>query len=174
MQRSHSVYALLLFILTIALDYAITHKLTPFISMQNHYSLCYREEEREMFPTLEVSARTEQKYAVRDAQRMTRCSASAPHPGVHSARACSRVPSKTRRCAARQTRTPTIFYLRRHLTSSALVALPKLSTSASFRSSSAGTREPSGSTAHRVSHHNLVLAWMSSRRKRALVWRRFQ
>ncbi|KAJ7906908.1 NADP-dependent oxidoreductase domain-containing protein [Mycena leptocephala] len=32
--------------------YAITNKLTPFISMQNHYSLLYREEEREMFPTL--------------------------------------------------------------------------------------------------------------------------
>ena len=37
-------------------DYAITHNLTPFISMQNHYSLLYREEEREMFPTLKVSA----------------------------------------------------------------------------------------------------------------------
>ena len=35
-------------------DYAITHNLTPFISMQNHYSLIYREEEREMFPTLKV------------------------------------------------------------------------------------------------------------------------
>ena len=35
-------------------DYAITNKLTPFISMQNHYSLLYREEEREMFPTLKV------------------------------------------------------------------------------------------------------------------------
>ncbi|KAG1722574.1 aryl-alcohol dehydrogenase [Suillus lakei] len=34
--------------------YAITNKLTPFISMQNHYSLLYREEEREMFPTLEM------------------------------------------------------------------------------------------------------------------------
>lgn len=34
------------------LDYAITHSLTPFISMQNHYNLVYREEEREMFPTL--------------------------------------------------------------------------------------------------------------------------
>ncbi|KAJ1308457.1 hypothetical protein OPQ81_004161 [Rhizoctonia solani] len=33
-------------------NYAITHKLTPFISMQNHHSLVYREEEREMFPTL--------------------------------------------------------------------------------------------------------------------------
>ncbi|KAJ7208353.1 Aldo/keto reductase [Mycena pura] len=32
--------------------YAITNKLTPFISMQNHYSLLYREDEREMFPTL--------------------------------------------------------------------------------------------------------------------------
>ncbi|KAG6373475.1 Aldo keto reductase [Boletus reticuloceps] len=36
------------------IDYAITNKLTPFISMQNHYSLLYREEEREMFPTLEM------------------------------------------------------------------------------------------------------------------------
>jgi hypothetical protein len=35
-------------------DYAITNKLTPFISMQNHYSLLYREDEREMFPTLKV------------------------------------------------------------------------------------------------------------------------
>jgi aryl-alcohol dehydrogenase-like predicted oxidoreductase len=35
-------------------DYAIANKLTPFISMQNHYSLVYREEEREMFPTLKV------------------------------------------------------------------------------------------------------------------------
>ena len=32
----------------ISLDYAITHHLTPFVSMQNHYSLLYREEEREM------------------------------------------------------------------------------------------------------------------------------
>ncbi|KAF9561775.1 aryl-alcohol dehydrogenase [Agrocybe pediades] len=33
-------------------NYAITNKLTPFISMQSHYNLIYREEEREMFPTL--------------------------------------------------------------------------------------------------------------------------
>ncbi|CAA7259017.1 unnamed protein product [Cyclocybe aegerita] len=33
-------------------NYAINNKLTPFISMQNHYSLVYREEEREMFPSL--------------------------------------------------------------------------------------------------------------------------
>jgi len=33
-------------------NYAINNKLTPFISMQNHYSLGYREDEREMFPTL--------------------------------------------------------------------------------------------------------------------------
>ncbi|TRM56995.1 NADP-dependent oxidoreductase domain-containing protein [Schizophyllum amplum] len=32
--------------------YAIQNNLTPFISMQNHYSLAYREEEREMMPTL--------------------------------------------------------------------------------------------------------------------------
>lgn len=35
-------------------DYAITHNLTPFISMQNHYNILYREEEREMMPTLKV------------------------------------------------------------------------------------------------------------------------
>ena len=35
-------------------DYALNNKLTPFISMQNHYNLVYREEEREMFPTLKV------------------------------------------------------------------------------------------------------------------------
>ena len=34
------------------IDYAIANNLTPFISMQNHHSLVYREEEREMFPTL--------------------------------------------------------------------------------------------------------------------------
>ena len=34
------------------IDYAITNNLTPFISMQDHHSLVYREEEREMFPTL--------------------------------------------------------------------------------------------------------------------------
>jgi len=33
-------------------NYAINNRLTPFISMQNHYSLIYREEEREMIPTL--------------------------------------------------------------------------------------------------------------------------
>lgn len=33
-------------------NYAITNRLTPFISMQDHHSLIYREEEREMFPTL--------------------------------------------------------------------------------------------------------------------------
>lgn len=33
-------------------NYAISNNLTPFISMQNHHALVYREEEREMFPTL--------------------------------------------------------------------------------------------------------------------------
>ncbi|KAF8232491.1 aryl-alcohol dehydrogenase [Tricholoma matsutake] len=35
-------------------DYAIANNLTPFISMQNHYNLVYREDEREMFPTLKL------------------------------------------------------------------------------------------------------------------------
>jgi aryl-alcohol dehydrogenase-like predicted oxidoreductase len=34
--------------------YAVQNNLTPFISMQNHYNLLYREEEREMMPTLKV------------------------------------------------------------------------------------------------------------------------
>lgn len=42
-------YAVLIVLNT---DYAINNRLTPFISMQNHYCLAYREEEREMFPTL--------------------------------------------------------------------------------------------------------------------------
>ncbi|KAJ3911349.1 NADP-dependent oxidoreductase domain-containing protein, partial [Lentinula edodes] len=33
-------------------NHAITNKLTPFISMQNHYNMVYREEEREMVPSL--------------------------------------------------------------------------------------------------------------------------
>ena len=44
--------------LTAPADYAINNGLTPFISMQNQYSLVYREEEREMFPTLKVSTCT--------------------------------------------------------------------------------------------------------------------
>ncbi|KAH9830913.1 aryl-alcohol dehydrogenase [Rhodofomes roseus] len=35
-------------------NYAIANRLTPFISMQNHHCLVYREEEREMFPTLKM------------------------------------------------------------------------------------------------------------------------
>ena len=34
------------------IDYAIANNLTSFISMQNHHLLVCREEEREMFPTL--------------------------------------------------------------------------------------------------------------------------
>ncbi|KDQ51257.1 hypothetical protein JAAARDRAFT_62660 [Jaapia argillacea MUCL 33604] len=34
--------------------YAINNRLTPFISMQNHHSLLYREDEREMLPTLKM------------------------------------------------------------------------------------------------------------------------
>ncbi|WVQ82243.1 hypothetical protein IAT38_004371 [Cryptococcus sp. DSM 104549] len=35
-------------------NYAITNRLTPFISMQNFHNACYREEEREMIPTLKL------------------------------------------------------------------------------------------------------------------------
>ena len=45
-------------------DYAINNNLTPFISMQNQYSLVYREEEREMFPTLKVRFHVSQSSLV--------------------------------------------------------------------------------------------------------------
>ncbi|KAJ2936498.1 hypothetical protein H1R20_g596, partial [Candolleomyces eurysporus] len=35
-------------------NYALANNLTPFISMQNLYNLLYREEEREMMPTLKM------------------------------------------------------------------------------------------------------------------------
>ncbi|KAF8606458.1 Aldo/keto reductase [Ceratobasidium sp. AG-I] len=35
-------------------NYAINNKLTPFVSMQNFHNLLYREEEREMVPTLKM------------------------------------------------------------------------------------------------------------------------
>lgn len=39
-------------------DYAKSNNLTPFISMQNFHNAAYREEEREMVPTVEVSNMT--------------------------------------------------------------------------------------------------------------------
>ncbi|CAG8585949.1 3870_t:CDS:2 [Acaulospora colombiana] len=44
--------------LMMSLDYAINNNLTPFISMQNHQSLIYREEEREMNPTCKMLVST--------------------------------------------------------------------------------------------------------------------
>ncbi|EKM53373.1 uncharacterized protein PHACADRAFT_259706 [Phanerochaete carnosa HHB-10118-sp] len=35
-------------------NYAIANKLTPFISLQNHYNLLYREDEREIYPTIKM------------------------------------------------------------------------------------------------------------------------
>ncbi|KAL4253259.1 NADP-dependent oxidoreductase domain superfamily protein [Abortiporus biennis] len=36
-------------------NYAINNNLTPFVSMQNHNNLPYREDERELYPTLKMS-----------------------------------------------------------------------------------------------------------------------
>ncbi len=70
-------------------DYAITHNLTPFVSMQNHYSLLYREEEREMFPTLKVSRAVETSAVPALTEcYTTRCSASARSLGRPSREAC--------------------------------------------------------------------------------------
>jgi hypothetical protein len=51
--QSSQPLELVLWLILVA-DYAIANQLTPFISMQNHYNMVYREEEREMFPTLKV------------------------------------------------------------------------------------------------------------------------
>ncbi len=48
--------------------------------MQNHYSLIYREEEREMFPTLKVSFR----FAVASNLNRSRCLELARFRGRHS------------------------------------------------------------------------------------------
>ena len=50
----HSKKKKLIHPLIASLDYAINNRLTPFVGMQNHYNLLYREEEREMMPTLKV------------------------------------------------------------------------------------------------------------------------
>ena len=49
LSESHTVAAVQLM-----QNYALTHNLTPFISLQNHLNLVYREEEREMMPVLQV------------------------------------------------------------------------------------------------------------------------
>jgi len=46
-------------------DYALNNKLTPFISMQNFHNAAYREEEREMMPTLQASAPFSHSTAIR-------------------------------------------------------------------------------------------------------------
>ena len=38
------------------------HGWTKFVSMQNLYNLCYREEEREMFPTLKVRTKVQDSH----------------------------------------------------------------------------------------------------------------
>lgn len=58
-------------------DYAITNRLTPFISMQNFHNAAYREEEREMMPTLQVSCRIWDK----ESKLMTRCTEWDVFPG---------------------------------------------------------------------------------------------
>ena len=56
------IFTYLLYAVAAMQNYAINNKLTPFISMQNHYNLVYREEEREMFPTLKVCLRCAFRY----------------------------------------------------------------------------------------------------------------
>jgi len=57
-------------------DYAITNRLTPFISMQNFHNAAYREEEREMMPTLKV------RFHDPKMRKLTiRCTASDVFPG---------------------------------------------------------------------------------------------
>ena len=84
-------------------DYAITHNLTPFVSMQNHYSLLYREEEREMFPTLKVSTSTRSQGHSQPLIVNTSYLALAPSRGLPWVVACSPIPSARRHCGARRT-----------------------------------------------------------------------
>ena len=93
------------------IDYAINNKLTPFISMQNQYSLVYREEEREMFPTLKVSVLPLCDLFSLSLNVFTlRCSGLDPFRGRRSDAACSRIRSARRRCEARQTGAPISDY----------------------------------------------------------------
>ncbi|KAJ7633434.1 Aldo/keto reductase [Mycena polygramma] len=55
---------ILLDLITCHTDYAISHNLTPFISMQNQYSLVYREEEHEMMPLLKAEKSVRQETDV--------------------------------------------------------------------------------------------------------------
>ncbi|KAF7336793.1 Aldo-ket-red domain-containing protein [Mycena venus] len=50
-------------------NYAINNKLTPFISMQNHYNLLYREEEREMFPSLKACQKSSARALARPLEK---------------------------------------------------------------------------------------------------------
>ncbi|KAJ7714040.1 NADP-dependent oxidoreductase domain-containing protein, partial [Mycena olivaceomarginata] len=54
MSSCHAWQSVDALIMVSRLLYAITHNLTPFISMQNHYNLLHREEEREMMLSLKV------------------------------------------------------------------------------------------------------------------------
>lgn len=69
-------------------DYALSHNLTPFIAMQNHYNLVYREEEREMMPTLKVRFVIRLSYSsISDLQvfcTILSTLESVPSRGVHS------------------------------------------------------------------------------------------
>ena len=73
--------------------------------MQNQYSLLYREEEREMFPTLKVSTIMETPaMQMLNTECSFRCSASARSLGRLSDVAYSRVSLVTPPSAARRTR----------------------------------------------------------------------
>ncbi len=79
-------------------DYATQHNLTPFISMQNHYSLLYREEEREMFPTLKVASFTSCLHgALAHLFKSTLASRQSHGPLWHAESSRARLQSKNRR-----------------------------------------------------------------------------
>ena len=82
--------------------------------MQNHYNLLYREEEREMFPTLKVS---DYYFALRSRMNThsgARCWASAPSHGRRLPRDCSpvRSPHRLLPSEARATRESTFLAYR--------------------------------------------------------------
>ncbi len=65
-------------------DYALNHHLTPFVAVENHYNLLYREDEHELFPALKVCLVCRIVSAVSDIHRSISVSLLYLGPQVHT------------------------------------------------------------------------------------------
>jgi hypothetical protein len=102
-------------------SYAVEHKLTPFITMQNHYNLLYREEEREMMPTLKVGDELYQSTG-RYSRHVSTSALGSSH-GLHSPAVYSVGPPPLHQTARRATTSQSICIILR--STSALWMLPR-------------------------------------------------